>query len=150
MRSCTCADVSDFKYRDIKLFLLKREWELKYLVKKFQSTIKIQTKHRPNFHEVESTTPILKHLGSKTTLTPVMSPSFLTSPGKKTPARALTRTRTHAHAHTRTHTNTGYPNTDHQRGHYQSLLMVNTGSIVVFWRLDKKKTVMEIEKTAVR
>ena len=110
------------------------ESELKNLVKKFQSTIKIQAKHRPNFHEVECTPLVLRHLGSKTTLAPVMSPSFLTPPGKKTPTRALTCTHTHTHAqaHTRTHTNTGCTNTDHQRGHCQSLLMVNAGSIVVF------------------
>ena len=60
MRSCACADVSDFKYRDVKLFLLKLGAKLQNLVKKFLPAIKIQTKyrntkHRLNFHEVDYT-----------------------------------------------------------------------------------------------
>ena len=34
MRSCASADVSDFKYKDVKMFLLKLGPELKNLVKK--------------------------------------------------------------------------------------------------------------------
>ena len=51
---CTCADVSDFKYSGVKIFLLKLGSELKYLVEKFQSAIKMQRKYRPNFDEVEN------------------------------------------------------------------------------------------------
>ena len=54
LRSCACADVLDFKYRDVKMFLLKLWSELQSLVKIFQSAMKIQTKYRPNFHEVEN------------------------------------------------------------------------------------------------
>ena len=46
--------VSYFKYRDAKLFLSKLGSELKNLVKKFQSPMKIQKKCWLNFHEVEN------------------------------------------------------------------------------------------------
>ena len=41
LRSCACADVSDFKYWDVKTFLLRLGSELQNLVKKFQSVMKI-------------------------------------------------------------------------------------------------------------
>ena len=52
---CACADVSNFKYRDVKMFLLKLGSELPNLDIKFQPVLKIQTKYRLYFHEVECT-----------------------------------------------------------------------------------------------
>ena len=37
---CACADVLNFKYRDVKIFLLKLGSELQNLIKKFQSVLK--------------------------------------------------------------------------------------------------------------
>ena len=54
LRSCACAGVSNFKYRDVKTFLLKLGSELQNRVKKFQSSMKIQTKYRLNFYEVKN------------------------------------------------------------------------------------------------
>ena len=51
--SCACADFSDFKYRSVKISLLNIWSEYQNLVKKLQATLKIQTIHRLNFHEVE-------------------------------------------------------------------------------------------------
>ena len=39
--NCVVADVSDFKYRDIKMFLLRRGSELQILVNKIQYVMKI-------------------------------------------------------------------------------------------------------------
>ena len=39
--NCTCVDVSDLMYMDVKVFLLKFGSGLQNLVKKFQSAIKI-------------------------------------------------------------------------------------------------------------
>ena len=39
--SCACAYVSDFNYKDVKMFLLKFGQELQNLVEKFQSPMKI-------------------------------------------------------------------------------------------------------------
>ena len=50
---CAWADVSNFKYRSVKILLLKLGSELPNLVKKFQSALKICIKCRLNFHEVE-------------------------------------------------------------------------------------------------
>ena len=36
-----CADVLNFKYRELKMFLLKLGSEIQNLVKKFQSVLKI-------------------------------------------------------------------------------------------------------------
>ena len=50
---CACADVLNFKYRDLKMFLLKLESELQNLIKKFQPIL--TEKYRLYFHEVECT-----------------------------------------------------------------------------------------------
>ena len=50
---CICADVFNFKHKNLKMFLLKLGSELQYLIKKFQPVLKIKTKYRPHFHEVE-------------------------------------------------------------------------------------------------
>ena len=39
---CACADVLNFKYSDLKMFLLKLESELQNLIKKFPSLLKIK------------------------------------------------------------------------------------------------------------
>ena len=41
LHSCACANVSDFEYRNIKIFLLRIRWELQNLFKKFQFAMKI-------------------------------------------------------------------------------------------------------------
>ena len=41
---CAWADVLNFKYRDLKMFLLKLGLELQNLIKKFQNTDCISTK----------------------------------------------------------------------------------------------------------
>ena len=38
---CACADVLNFNYRDLKMFILKLGSEMQNLVKKFQSVLKI-------------------------------------------------------------------------------------------------------------
>ena len=38
---CACADVSNFKYRNLKMFLVKLESELQNLIKKLQPALKI-------------------------------------------------------------------------------------------------------------
>ena len=38
---CACADVLNFKYRDLEMFLLKLGSELQNLIKKIQSVLKI-------------------------------------------------------------------------------------------------------------
>ena len=50
---CACAHVWNFKYWDLKMFLLKLGSELQNLIKNFQSALKISTKCRLHFHEVE-------------------------------------------------------------------------------------------------
>ena len=52
MHSYGCADVSNFKYSDAKLFVLKRGSELQSLVKKFQSAMKY-TKIQTEFPQSE-------------------------------------------------------------------------------------------------
>ena len=47
-----------FKYNSVKVLLLTLASELANLFKKFQSVLKIWTKCRLNFHEVECTTPL--------------------------------------------------------------------------------------------
>ena len=49
---CTCADVLNFKYRDLKMFLLKLGSELQNLMKKSQSVLKMQ-RCKLHFHKVE-------------------------------------------------------------------------------------------------
>ena len=39
---CACADALNFKYRDLKMFLLKLGSELQHLIKKFQPILKIK------------------------------------------------------------------------------------------------------------
>ena len=56
MNSCNLrmrADVSNFKYRNVKMLLLRLASELSNLVKKFQSVLKVWTKWQLNFHELE-------------------------------------------------------------------------------------------------
>ena len=60
MRSCASADVSDFKYKDVIMFLLKLGPELKNLVKKSNKQWKDEqnidwNSTKENFHEVECT-----------------------------------------------------------------------------------------------
>ena len=38
---CACADVLDFKYKNLKIFLLQLGSELQNLIKKFQPVLKI-------------------------------------------------------------------------------------------------------------
>ena len=52
MHSYACAYVSNFKYSDVKLFVLKRGSELQNLVKKFQSAMKY-TKIQTEFPQSE-------------------------------------------------------------------------------------------------
>ena len=53
MAMWACADVLNFKDRDLKMFLLKLGSELQNLIKKIQSVLKIKTKCRLHFQEVE-------------------------------------------------------------------------------------------------
>ena len=51
---CRC---SNFKYWSVKILLLKLASELPNLVKNFQFVLKVWTKSKLNFHEVEYTRP---------------------------------------------------------------------------------------------
>ena len=51
---CRC---SNFKYWSVKILLLKLASELPNLVKNFQFVLKVWTKSKLNFHEVEYTPP---------------------------------------------------------------------------------------------
>ena len=50
---CVCTLISNFKYRSVKMFLLKIGSELPNLVKKFQTFLKIWANCSQNFYEVE-------------------------------------------------------------------------------------------------
>ena len=89
----------------------------------------------------------LRHLGSKTPL--LVSHLQLRPP--TFPVKIKTATSVLTHTHTHTHT-LGYSNTDYQIGHSHFpwlLLLDQAGSIMVFWRQDKKQTVKETEETAI-
>ena len=50
---CAYADGLNFKYSNLKMFLLKLGSALQNFIEKFQSVLKIKKKCRLHFHEVE-------------------------------------------------------------------------------------------------